>query len=87
MTLHHHPKGYLYLRVNGDDADREAYLPIHRLVALAHGEIEQLGEPVDVHHVDGIPERNAPENLEALDPIDHAAISGSRSRPRSRRRA
>ena len=58
--------GYTY--VESPD-ERPVY--IHRLVAVAHGKMESLGDGRDVHHKDGITWVNSPENLTPVPPWEH----------------
>lgn len=61
--------GYSYVAESGH-ATRPVY--VHRLVAYAHGEIDSLADPREVHHRDGCEWVNSPENLQALDHEVHA---------------
>jgi len=73
----HHSKGYRLLRVDAEDTagDHPRFVAIHRLVALAHGELDALNQPLDVHHLDKLRDRNGPENLEALPSEDHGRVT------------
>jgi len=67
-----HPKGYRLLRV--ETAESRHYLAEHRLVAYATGSLDSPFFETDareVHHIDGLPERSDPSNLEALTSEDH----------------
>ena len=59
--------GYAALQTHGS---RPVY--VHRLVAYAHGELDSLADPRQVHHCDGCTWVNSPENLEAREPPEHA---------------
>jgi len=76
-----HPKGYRLLRIEEPDVQGgPVFVPLHRLVALAEGDLDGLRfeqDPREVHHCDGIPERNGTHNLDALPPEDHAQITRS----------
>ena len=52
-------------------------VPIHRLLAVATGELppEKLRDKeINIHHKNGVPWDNRPENLESLSVADHARI-------------
>lgn len=73
----HSTKGYLRVRVDGDDVEgvRARFVSVHRLVAFAHGVLDDLGDDLEVHHVDAVPCHNGPANLEALDAQEHAQVT------------
>lgn len=64
----HYPRIRVYDPLKGQD--RFVYL--HRLTAYAHGLIDDLWEPVDVHHINCDGWDNMPGNLEALSRWEHA---------------
>lgn len=67
--------------------DGEKYLVlVHRLVACAHGMIEPSevwGSDTHIHHKNGIPWINSPENLEPVTPEEHQQIHASGSSEKS----
>lgn len=69
--------GYLLVRVDGADSPngRARYVSVHRLAALAWGELPALDAPLHVHHVDGAPCHNATDNLLAVPADDHGELT------------
>lgn len=63
-----------YPRIRVWDGERDHYLYLHRLTAYAHGLINDLWAPVDVHHVDCDGWNNDPLNLEAIPRHEHQEI-------------
>jgi len=76
-----HSKGYRMLRIEEPDVqDGPVFVSLHRLVAFAERDLDGLRfeqDPREVHHRDGIPERNGAHNLDALPLEDHAQITRS----------
>lgn len=72
-----HAAGYSLVRADGEDtADgRRRYVAIHRLIALADGEIDALTDEVEVHHLSGVPFDNAASNLVALSAEEHGRVT------------
>lgn len=64
--------GYEYIRVKGHPmANPNGYVPEHRLVwAQAHG-VEVVPKGMVIHHLNGIPKDNRPENLQAIPREQH----------------
>jgi len=60
-----------YERWRSWDGDRERYVYVHRLAAVAWGILDGLDDPRHVHHTNGIEWLNVPDNLEARDLVDH----------------
>lgn len=79
-------KGYLLVRADPEDVEDVGprYVAVHRLVAYAHGDIDSLSDPREIHHRDTVPSHNAPSNLEALEASEHGQIT---RRVAQRRRA
>jgi hypothetical protein len=69
-TMHTTSDGYEYVRDRADGRDDTCY--IHRLAFVAEYGFEALPKGYEVHHKLNIPWLNSPENLEAIEPIDHA---------------
>lgn len=66
-------KGYsfVYERVDG----KPHYFSIHRLVAYAHGKLNDIFDgDMHVHHKNGVKWHNSPENLEVLTPSEHMKL-------------
>lgn len=61
--------GYTWIRNDGADI-----VPVHRLVAYAHGHLESLDDPRDVHHLDGLTWRNSPDNLFPIGRAMHCRV-------------
>lgn len=57
----------------------------HRLIAYAHGELDDLQEPVEIDHENCVEWANYEANLQAVGPIDHGKITRARARARKRR--
>lgn len=70
LSLCHTGEGYEYVRCRQNGADDTVY--IHRLTFVAEHGIDALGADDHVHHKKSIPWLNTPENLEAVEPEDHA---------------
>ena len=74
-TFHTDKEGYEAIHIG---IDYETYqFPIHRLVAVAEGGLppdKLKGRKLNVHHKNGIPWDNRPENLEVLDHAKHAQV-------------
>lgn len=69
-------EGYEYVsdRTPHDEGgERPVY--IHRLNAVAWGLLDGLDDPRHVHHRTSIPWLNTEDNLEAIDPSDHARVT------------
>lgn len=66
--IHTSGSGYTYL-AEDNRTDRPVY--VHRLVAYAHGLLDGLDDPREVHHTDGNPWLNSPENLQAVEHVEH----------------
>jgi|GEM_PF-1798244 len=64
-------RGDGYERWRSWDGERERYVYVHRLAAVAWGILDGLDDPRYVHHVNGIEWLNSEDNLEARDPVDH----------------
>lgn len=64
----HYPR----LRVRDPELGEDRFVYLHRLTAYAHGLIDDLWAPVDVHHINCDGWDNRPENLEALERWEHA---------------
>jgi hypothetical protein len=83
MTLRVHTsgnseaQGYLMVEVSPEDhsGSGSRYISVHRLVAISHGVLDDLGDPREVHHRDGCPCHNAVANLEALDLEEHGRVT------------
>jgi len=56
------PDHYPRMRVWDSRAERDRYLYLHRLVAFAHGKIDDLWEEKHVHHINGDSWDNRPGN-------------------------
>lgn len=69
-TLYTAAGGYTYY-AEDNSTDRPLYE--HRLVAYAHGLIDDLDDPRQVHHLDGCPFLNSPENLLPIGHEEHYA--------------
>jgi hypothetical protein len=65
-------EGYTY--ISTQFGDERWYVPIHRLVAVAEFGIEAVQESTDVHHRNGVPWDNRPENLGLMDHAEHARM-------------
>ena len=68
FDIEHYPR----IRAWDSEVGHDRYLYLHRLVAYAHGEIDDLWTDLEVHHVDHDRWNNQPENLEAREPEPHA---------------
>lgn len=68
------PGHYPRIRVWDPDEKRDHYLYLHRLTAYAHGIINDLWAPVDIHHANADGWDNRPENLEPLPRHVHQEI-------------
>lgn len=73
VRLEFDTEGYIRYRVWEPAEERDFYLYEHRLHAYAHGVMESVFDPVDVHHVDGDTWRNTSENIEEKPRDAHAA--------------
>ena len=84
ISLATHSKGYLLLRVDGDEVERVGprFLAVHRLAAYAWGDLDGLDDPREVDHLDAVPCHNSEANLDAVEPEDH----GRRTRRRAQER-
>lgn len=65
----HYPR----LRVWDPEKGEDRFVYLHRLYAYAHGLIDDLWAPVDVHHRDCDRWNSMPENLEGIARWEHAA--------------
>lgn len=69
------PDHYPRIRVWDPRAGHDRYIYLHRLTAYAHGIIDDLWEPVDVHHIDGDGWNSCdPLNLERKTRDEHIAV-------------
>lgn len=66
-----------YVRLRAYDAytDADRYIYLHRLVAYAHGKIDDLWADLDIHHANGDKWDNRPENLEPMERDRHCFIT------------
>jgi hypothetical protein len=67
------PDHYPRIRVWDSAVGRDRFIYLHRCVAYAHGLMDSLWAPVDVHHADCDNWNNHPSNLEAVERDAHAA--------------
>ena len=69
--------GYLLFRVDGDDVESVGprFVAVHRLAALAWGDIDSLSDALEIHHRDGCPVHNSEQNVEALEPREHGRVT------------
>ena len=70
LALHSTGEGYEYVRDRSHDDDATVY--IHRLTFVAEHGLDALPSDWHVHHEIPIPWLNTPDNLEAVDPDQHA---------------
>jgi hypothetical protein len=77
-------KGHELLRIPSEDHDGHGtrYVAVHRLCALAWGELDSLSQPLEIHHEVEIGWYNAESNLQALEPRDHGRITRENARKR-----
>lgn len=68
-----------YVRIRYWDGDREWYYYVHRLVAYAHGEIDDPFADETIHHRDEDRWNNRPSNLQAVEPAEHSAHHARRN--------
>ena len=69
------PEHYPRLRVWDPDCGHDRYLYLHRLVAYAHGELDDVfDDDRHVHHRNRDRWDNRPSNLEATAPDRHCSI-------------
>jgi hypothetical protein len=66
------PDHYPRIRVWDAEAGHDRYVYLHRLTAYAHGQLDALWSPLEVHHRDSDSWNSRPENLEAVTPEEHA---------------
>jgi len=73
-TTHPHIRtdaaGYVRIQANGEVAR------MHQLIAIAEGEdpYDLFGGGIDIHHKNGIPWHNSPDNLRPMDRGEHTRI-------------
>jgi len=93
MTLRIHTErgserasGYLMVEVPPEDhsGTRPRYVAVHRLVATAHGLLDGLDDPREVHHLDGCPVHNSVANLDSMDPREHGRLTRQQAEERRR---
>ena len=65
------PSGYEYWGARIEGVMRILY--VHRLLAISESGVDAVAEN-DVHHKNGIPWDNRPENIEILDPAEHRGM-------------
>lgn len=65
------PSHYPRIRVWDSDEGRDHFVYLHRLVAFAYGEIDDLWSDLIVHHKNADSWDNRPENLESMTPDEH----------------
>lgn len=65
------PNGYEECKTEHDGELDRIY--IHRLLAVAKFGFDEVAES-DVHHINKIPWDNRPENIDLIDPSDHARL-------------
>lgn len=61
-----------YPRIRYWDGEKEHYIYLHRLSAYAEGKLSSLWDDEHVHHTDCDSWNSRPENLEVVDPDEHA---------------
>ncbi len=61
-----------YERWRSWEDGEDVYVYVHRLAAVAWGELDDLGDERHVHHVNGIEWLNTEDNLEAREPDEHS---------------
>jgi hypothetical protein len=66
----HYPR----IRVYDPDVGHDRFLYLHRCTAFAHGVIDSIFEPVDVHHSEPDKWDSRPVNLERRERHRHAEI-------------
>jgi transcriptional regulator with XRE-family HTH domain len=68
------PSGYEYwASKEGENGQVNKILYVHRLLAVSEHGFEKVIDS-DVHHINGIPWDNRPENLELMDPESHGSL-------------
>jgi hypothetical protein len=72
-------EGYEYV-ADPDAGGPERPVYIHRLAAVAWGELDGLDDPRHVHHVTPVPWLNTEANLRAEEPDRHARITHTQQR-------
>lgn len=65
------PDGRERVRFYDSQEGRERYVFLYRLTAVAHGKLDSLADRRHIHHINGVPWDDRPENLEAVEPADH----------------
>jgi hypothetical protein len=78
MTVPTQATGECYEYVADPEATVERPVYIHRLAAVAWGELDGLDDHRHVHHEDSCPWHNAEGNLSAVEPERHAVFSTER---------
>ena len=76
---------YEVVRVDGEDVDGEGprFVSLHRLAAVAWGELGSLSDPQAVHHRVPVPWLNMKDNLVSLSWHDHGSVERRRQLARS----
>jgi transposase len=69
--IHTDKRGYEYFECSA--FGRTDYLRVHRLVAVAEMGVDAVGDKI-VHHVNGVPWDNRPENLELMSRSEHGKL-------------
>jgi hypothetical protein len=74
--------GYERVREWDRVEQREVYVYVHRLAAVAWDVLDDLDDPRHVHHERSVPWFNAESNLRAEWPDDHARVTVEQSQRR-----
>lgn len=69
--LRHTRPGYVRWRVSGSEKQESAGVMVHRLLAVAEFGFDAVAG-MHVHHTNGIPWDNRPDNIELMEPGEHA---------------
>lgn len=75
--------GYERWRTWDRGEQREVYIYVHRLAAVAWGVLDGLDDNRHVHHRQAVPWYNAVENLEAVEPDHHGTVTVAQRRARA----
>lgn len=78
------PDGYEFLVDGRFTTSSTESIAHHRVLAFAWGLIDDLDDPREVDHVRPIPWLNVEDNLDPVDPDDHARRTRRRARRRRR---